>query len=188
MRDAAGAMGEPPFPRRRPSAGAGPSGLWTRAHADVERDAHAAWRTGQLQRALHLFQLGATAGVAACQLDLGYFHDAGIGTPADQAKALYWYRLACRQGDAVAACNIALIYRGKGHRRLMVEWYRRAAALGDGEAAVELARLHLGGHGVRRSLPIARRHLRAALACKAIGPDARQRAQALARQFPDAEI
>ncbi|MBN6149099.1 sel1 repeat family protein [Xanthomonas sp. AmX2] len=188
MRDAAGAMSEPPFPVRRPSTSAAPSGLWTRAHADVERDAHAAWRAGQLQRAFHLFQLGASAGVAGCQLDLGYFHDAGIGTPVDKAKALYWYRLACRQGDAAAACNIALIYRDRGHRRLMVEWYRRAAALGDGEAAVELARLHLGGHGVRRSLPIARRHLRAALGCKAIRPEALQWAQALAQQFPTAGI
>src|SRR5205807_6868103 len=43
--------------------------------------------------------------------NLGYCYDLGVGVKANRAKALYWYRRACRHGESGAAHNIGTVWR-----------------------------------------------------------------------------
>ena len=150
---------------------------------DIELKAHAAWDMGRAKQALKLFQQGAEAGLVDCMLDLGYFFDVGIGTRADKAKAMCWYKRAYRRGDAAAASNIAVLYQEQGRKRLAFAWYTRSAGLGDGDSSLELARLSLAGIGARRSVPRARRYLKDALGSACITQDSLELAKALMRHL-----
>ena len=114
---------------------------------------------------------------------LGYFYDVGIGTRPDKTTAMRWYKRAYRRGDSAAASNIAVLYKDQGKHRLVFGWYARSAALGDGDSSLELAKLYLSGQGVRRSIPSAKKHLRAALSSRCITEDSREEAQELMHQL-----
>lgn len=150
-----------------------------RTHTDIELEAHTAWDSGRRKQALQLFQRGATSGLVGCMLVLGYFHDIGIGTRSDKAKAMHWYKRAYRKGDAAAASNIAILYKEQGKNRLVFSWYARSAVLGDGDSELELAKLYLAGRGVRRSIPNAKKRLRTALTSKRITEASREEAKEL---------
>jgi TPR repeat protein len=151
--------------------------------ADIELKAHSAWDHGRHKQALQLFQRGAHAGLIGCMLDLGYFYDVGIGTRPDKAMAMHWYKRAYRKGDAAAASNIAVLYKEQGKSRLAFGWYARSAALWDGDSSLELAKLCLSGQGFRRSIPSAKKHLRAALSSRHITEASQVEAQELMRQL-----
>jgi uncharacterized protein len=154
-----------------------------RSLADVELEAHSAWDNGRRKQALQLFQRGADAGLVGCMLDLGYFYDVGIGTRPDKVMAMRWYKRAYRKGEAAAASNIAILYKEQGKSRLAFGWYARSAALGDGDSSLELAKLCLAGQGVRRSIPSAKKHLRAALSSRLITEASQEEAQEIMRQL-----
>jgi TPR repeat protein len=146
---------------------------------DVEMRAHAAWEAGQPRRALRLFAQGAGDGIVGCVLMLGYFHDEGIGTRVDKAKAMSLYRRAWRRGYLGAASNIAILYREQGRHRMEFAWFDRAARMGDGDAEVELAKLLLAGRGIPASVRQAAKHLRAALRSELITEAGREEAKKL---------
>ena len=54
-----------------------------------------------------------------------------------------------RQGDFIAAHNIASIYRDRKDHRRALFWYERAAAAGDGDALVEVGIQYYTGQGAR---------------------------------------
>ena len=142
-------------------------------------EAHDAWDAGRLKDAFRLFTRNAEAGSIHAMLNLGYFHDAGIGTRVDKAEALRWYKRAHRLGEMAAAANIATVYQEMGNLRLMVAWYRRAIDMHDDDACVDLAKCLLDGIGVRRSFEEAVRLLRRAAASDRITPAGREEAQAM---------
>lgn len=146
-------------------------------------EAHAAWEAGRLKDAFRLFRRNAESGSVHDMLNLGYFHDAGIGTSVDKAEALRWYKRAHRLGDTAAACNIAAVYQELGNHRLMVAWYRRAIDMRDDDACVDLARCLLDGIGVRRSTDEALSLLRRAATSTVITPAGREEARALLAEF-----
>ena len=141
--------------------------------------AHAAWDSGNLRLAFKLFATCAEAGDVSCILNLGYFHDEGIGTKKDKGRAMYWYRRAYRKGSAAAASNIAILYREVARSRLSYQWVTRAAQLGDGDAEVVRAKLLAYGQGVRRSLSLARAALTRARCSKHITPAGKDEATSL---------
>ncbi len=118
--------------------------LWRLADAAVEM--------GNFSRAKDLYEHGAALGDSACWIGLGYMFDVGQGVEVDKQKAMRCYKAGWRSRDAVAANNIAVLYREKGDRRAMFRWFKRAAEHGDDGAYLELAKCYLEGVGVRRSL------------------------------------
>lgn len=112
------------------------------------KDACAAWDGGDLSRAFELFFLGAEAGDASCQLNLGYFYDCGLHVARDRRVARHWYHRAYRQGEASAASNIATFYRDAHEDGRMIWWWRAAIRMGDGDALLELGRCYESARGV----------------------------------------
>ena len=149
---------------------------------DTELKAHTAWESGRTRDAFRLFQRGANAGSVGCMLDLGYFYDVGIGTRSDKAKAMYWYKRAHRMKHPAAASNIAVLYKEQSKNRLAFQWYKRSAEFGDGDSTLELAKHYLSGQGVRRSVPWAKKQLRAAISSKSTTPASLAEVRALLLQ------
>lgn len=136
---------------------------WVAAEA-AEDAAHRAWHAGDLRTAFDQFRVGARLGWHGCMLDLGYFHDEGLGTLRSKHQAMHWYCRSFASGDVAAATHIAILFQERGYPRGKFHWLRRGALRGDGDALVDLARCHLAGVGVSRStsraVALARKALR----------------------------
>ena len=74
------------------------------------------------------------------------------GPESDPAEAAKWYRLAARQGHAIAQNNLGSMYAyGRGVPQddaEAVRWYRQAAEQGAAEAQYNLGLMHANGRGV----------------------------------------
>lgn len=66
-------------------------------HLRTHRD-----HTGQLQKALTLYELAADSGSAVAQYWLGVMHFEGKGTENNQNKAVFWLELSAEQGHPPA--------------------------------------------------------------------------------------
>ena len=75
-----------------------------------------------------------------------------FGVPQDFAEAVKWYRLAAKQGNAMAQNNLGRMYdKGEGVSKDSVEavkWYRLAAKQGNAMAQYNLGRMYDKGEGV----------------------------------------
>lgn len=98
---------------------------------------------GKYRRAATLFLRMANAGDDSSQLNLGCLYSEGRGVPRDDAKALYWYRRAYRQGSPYAATSIGLLYRDQERFKMAIRWLERGLAMGDHDAALDLGRIYL---------------------------------------------
>ena len=83
---------------------------------------------------------------------LGVVYATGMGVPADDQKAVYWYRQAAEQGHADAQFRLGAMYaRGQGvpaDDREAVFWYSKAAGQGHADAQFWLGYSHASGKGV----------------------------------------
>lgn len=94
----------------------------------------------------------AEAGVARAQLLMGFFHENGLGVPADPAQAVAWYEKAAAQGQPQAIHNLARSHemgelgltQDKARARAL---YTQAAALDFGASLHNLGRMWLWGEG-----------------------------------------
>jgi len=136
--------------------------------AIVRRNPAAAFR-------LYLRAVAESGGKAGAQL-LAYAYDVGVGTKPDKQLALRWYHRAARDGDSLAASNMATVYRDDRKFRLMFRWWMRAVAMGDGGSAVNVGYCYQYGIGTRRNLLLARRMFRRALTSRAISESGREEA------------
>jgi hypothetical protein len=83
-----------------------------RAELDAElQTAQDAYKTGDYEKALELFQKAAEQGHKNAQFNCGYMYSRGKGTEEDKPKALYWYEKAAEQGHGRACYNIARFYQ-----------------------------------------------------------------------------
>ncbi|KQO26563.1 hypothetical protein ASF11_02410 [Acidovorax sp. Leaf76] len=146
-----------------------------------EEQAHEAWDAGDLPRAFQLFRSCAYEGLRSAMMNLGFFYDEGLGTPASKHLAKIWYRKARHAGDFVAANNLAILFRERHAHRSTFHWFRKAALDGDGDAWIELAKCHLKGTGTSLSAARARECLRRAMRSRFITPAGREEAQTLLR-------
>ncbi|MFL6740474.1 MAG: tetratricopeptide repeat protein [Sphingomicrobium sp.] len=126
-----------------------------------------------------LSQRAASLGCSACLTRLAYMFDVGIGVEVDKSRAMHLYKSAWRQGNELAANNIAILYRERGQHRLMFQWFLRAEKAGDEDALVELAKCYLNGVGVRKSDQHALRCLASAVSSDCITEASREEAEAL---------
>jgi len=139
-----------------------------RGGAIVRRNPAAAFR-------LYLRAAAESGGRAGAQL-LGYAYDVGVGTKPDKRLALRWYLRAAREGDSLAASNMATVYRDDSKFRLMFRWYMRAVGMGDGDAALSVGYCYQYGIGTRRNLSLACRMFRRALTSSNISEAGREEA------------
>jgi TPR repeat protein len=105
--------------------------------------AHRKWDAGELVSAFRLMRRAVLAGDHWAMLNLGYFHDRGIGTKKNSAKAMEWYKKAYRRGVSSAPNNIGTIFRAEDNYSDALAWFQRAVKLGDIEANIEIARMYL---------------------------------------------
>jgi TPR repeat protein len=100
----------------------------------------------------------AEAGDADAQVIVGnrLCNPTGEDGEADYAGAMYWFKKAAEQGDAIAQATIGVLYsNGLGveqNSALAAEWYEKAVAQGIPEAQDALANLYIDGDGVEKNL------------------------------------
>lgn len=126
------------------------------------------------RKGFELLRQAAERGDPKAAFSLGNAYGDGLGTRRSDRLALRWYRRAARHGMDIAAGNIASTYRQQGKHRLAFRWWRRAASLGDGDASLDLGYCYQYGIGVRRSVALARRMYRRAIASDHITPAGRE--------------
>ncbi|MBX3499618.1 MAG: SEL1-like repeat protein [Alphaproteobacteria bacterium] len=114
-------------------------------------DAQSAYDRGDYPTALQLWSARALRGEASAQVNLGWMHARGQGTPRNLAEAIRWFRLAAEAGDASAQTTLGVMYAGgRGLPRDDVEaikWFRLAAAQGRAVAQAALAEMDAEGRG-----------------------------------------
>ena len=114
-----------------------------------------AFRTGDVERAVEIWQPLADAGEADAQHAMGRIYEYGYGVSRDDALAARWYRKAAEQNVAEAQYRLGVFHEhGWGVPRdamLAVSWYARAAQLGHVFAQHDLAFMYLDGKGVGQS-------------------------------------
>jgi len=91
----------------------------------------------------------AEKGDAAAQTQLGLRYRKGVGLPANNEKAVEWYRRAADQQYAEAEAYLGFMYMtGKGVKKSdadAVKWTRLAAEQGNSTAAFNLGMMYLAG-------------------------------------------
>jgi TPR repeat protein len=105
--------------------------------------ADTAWDAGDDVQAFRLLIQAAARGEGGLCNSIGFYYDHGIGVRCNRRKAMFWYRRAASEREAVAYINLALCHREAGRYEAAEKWYRRAIRGGDGSAALGLAKLHL---------------------------------------------
>jgi TPR repeat protein len=103
-----------------------------------------------------LFEQAAVQGLANAQYNLGVIYDNGIGRPADQTMAYFWFSAAADQGHIAAQYNLGVAAaQGKGAPRdyaVAALWFERAAKGGLPDAQYNLGQMHESGIGVEMDL------------------------------------
>lgn len=115
-----------------------------------------ALQQGDFETSFVLTEALAIDGDALAQHFLGWHYHKGLGIPADDGKAVFWWQLAAKNGVPEAQQGLAWAYHtGRGIDRDLEHayyWYSRAAAGGDQtarEGLVEVAPL-LSGDQIKR--------------------------------------
>ena len=103
--------------------------------------------------------LGAHAGYAPAQVNLGYFYDHGLGVAQDRGKAALWYRQAAESGEAQAQYNLADLYlHGEGVPQddsTAFAWFQKAALKGHTRAQIMTGSMLAAGRGTSKDLATA---------------------------------
>jgi len=108
----------------------------------------------------HWFERAATAGSVTAEFRLGVLYEKGDdGMPADQAKAMLWYRKGAEHGNARSMHNLAVLYSGQNggspDYALAAQWFEKAASFGLKDSQFNLAVLYQNGLGVMKDPGVA---------------------------------
>lgn len=103
------------------------------------------------------------------EISAGLVDDFSAGRCEDDSEALRWYRMAAKQGNVDAQCNIGFIYlfrlgESDQHSREALRWYRKGAKRGYDHAQWCVGLIYLDGRGVTRDVGEALRWFRKAAA------------------------
>lgn len=110
-----------------------------------------AYREGNYQVAMVVYQKAADQGQAYAQYKLGVLYSNGLGVAQDHVAARAWYEKAAKQGNAAAQDNLGVLYHN-GQGGLQDDVYarylfREAATQGYAGAQNNLGLLYLKGLG-----------------------------------------
>ncbi|MFM4702497.1 tetratricopeptide repeat protein [Aeromonas bivalvium] len=108
-----------------------------------------AWRVGQIEQAVSIWQPLAEQGVPRAQALMGWSHELGQGSEQDMDRAINLYRQAAQAGDAFGQYRLGELYlHGRGVTRDLHEafrWMEQSAQSGDVPAMLKVGVLHLMG-------------------------------------------
>jgi TPR repeat protein len=91
----------------------------------------------------------AKLGSERARVQAGYDYAYGVSGDADRAQAIYWWKLAYKQGSWDAAFNLGAYFRDAREWNRAVKWFERSVAAGDVDGLVEIAKIHLRYDGDR---------------------------------------
>lgn len=118
---------------------------------DVE-DGEAAFFRKEYTIALKKYKNVAARNNVYAQLQVGNFHNEGLGVVRDYAEAVRWYKMAAGQGHADAQSNLGFMYeKGRGvvqDYAQSVNWYKLSAAHGQTDAQSNLSFIYSDGKSV----------------------------------------
>ncbi|MCH9741927.1 MAG: sel1 repeat family protein [Proteobacteria bacterium] len=119
-------------------------------------EAVSAYQKGNYSKAFKLFKPLAEKQDDSAQCALGVMYDKGQGVTKDEKQALYWYRLAAEQGNAVAQAALGDYYEHAlaGLTQDYVKaayWYQQAANRGNVIGALGIGLLHVNGLGTTQN-------------------------------------
>ena len=103
----------------------------------------------QPSRALHWYTLSAKQGHTGSQIALGNLLSTGHCVKRDTEAAIFWTKLAIKQGSFSAAHNLGTIYRDLKKPVLAFRWYSRAVDMGNLDSLFQLGLCHLFGFGTK---------------------------------------
>ncbi len=112
-----------------------------------------AWKRGDYATAIKTLLPHADGGDPEAQFAIGRMHAWGHGVKKNNIEAVFWFRMAARQGHKEAQASLAKRYIG-GKRgvpqdyALAAKWYKKAAEQGHVEAQFGLGQLYAAGKGV----------------------------------------
>lgn len=139
-----------------------------------------AWSKGDLPSAFRYFLAAAKMGMTSAFRTVGHFYDSGEGVKADPDEALYWYKMAARNGEWDAANNIGCILRDRGKQTGAIAWFKRAVKLGDGNANLNIAKIYLkSNRDMRKAIAFLTRASKSPWATE----DAKEEARLLLKRF-----
>jgi TPR repeat protein/GTPase SAR1 family protein len=121
----------------------------------IVRIANTLLRSGDLVRAVELYEKAAGRGSATAMCNLGVCHENGKGVAKSAEKAVELYQRASDLGNADAIFNLGVCYAtGDGVAKSAekaVDLYQRASELGDVDAMFNLGLCYEHGKGVATS-------------------------------------
>lgn len=110
---------------------------------ELYRRGDEAWSKGHLRPAFRFFLAAAKAGMVAAFSTVGNFYHNGIGVKANSEAALYWYKLAYRNGARSVTNNMGCILRDRKKLGQALTWFQRAVEQNDGDANLNIAKIYL---------------------------------------------
>lgn len=116
---------------------------------------HTAWSRGDYATAIKTLLPHADKGNPEAQFAIGRMHAWGHGVKKDNTEAIFWFRMAARQGHREAQAILAKRYisgkRGVPQDHVLAaKWYRKAAKQRHVEAQYGLGELYAQGRGMPR--------------------------------------
>jgi TPR repeat protein len=111
------------------------------------------------EKSVRWYRKAAEAGIDGAQLNLSAILGRVGAAENEYREAIYWARKLIKNGNAMAAHNLATIYRDRKKYRIAYKWYKRAVEMGEINSLLEVALCNLLGVGVRRDVNTARRIL-----------------------------
>ncbi len=142
------------------------------------------------EKAFTWYQQAASRGLAPAQYRLATLYELGKGTPADPRQALAWYERAALGGNIKAMHNAAVLLAGDkagptDYDRAL-RWFKAAAERGFADSQFNVAILYERGLGTPPNAEEA--YVWYSLSGKQGDPDSAQRAAALAKKLPAANL
>ena len=125
--------------------------------ADAREDGLKAFRAGDYEKVIKLWQPLAENGDTEIQYNLGIMYSQGRGVKKDMQKALHWLQLAANSGDRDAQARLGKIHALEKQYTRAEKWLRQAANQGQASAQYNLAVLYANGWGVPQDQELALR-------------------------------
>lgn len=100
-------------------------------------------------KALELYHRSAELGYAKAYIGIGFAYDHGRGVEVDKKKALHYWELAAKAGNATARHNLGSAEGLNGNMNRALKHYMIAVGGGYAESLTAIQQLHSIGHATR---------------------------------------
>ncbi len=131
-----------------------------------------------LQKAIKWFRLSAQQNNESAELALATLLSTEK-TCKNFKEAIFWLEKAIKRGSAVAAHNLATIYRDLQQDELSFKYYQKAVAMGDKDSLLQVGLSYLFGYGTKQNYILAQKTIEKIQQCQVVETSQRTRESAL---------